>query len=299
MTPYECNESVCEFLGWYCGDGCISVNARYSEFALTGDVNDEYQFYKSVITPAFNQLFSLQLKKPAVLKSYSKVGVCGLYVFDKSFVKFLETDFCLKSGKKLNISVPLVVQTADDKRCFLRGLCDTDGSIYFCKSNFKTKKLSPFTIFHYKPKIKIATISSVLMHQVHELLISLGFSPRLSKEMKRHAGECEMHSVVLDRKRDVGKWLAEIGFRSQKHLTKIAIWEQFGFCPPKTTLAERIAMLNGKINPLDFYPKYADLPLDDITRNFGKLKGVTRNPYSKRVLGKNENCSNAHPRVRE
>ena len=39
---------------------------------------------------------------------------------------------------------------------------DTDGSIYFCKSNVKTKKESLFRIFHYKPKIKLATISKKL-----------------------------------------------------------------------------------------------------------------------------------------
>jgi hypothetical protein len=275
------NDEMCEFLGWYAGDGCISINERYSEFALTGDNNDEFSFYENVIIPKFNRLFTQYLKKPVVLKKYTTVGVCGIYLFDKTFVKMLQTNFHLQAGKKTKIEVPLLVQTANEKKHFLRGLCDTDGSIYFCKSNFKTKHESLFTIFHYKPKIKIATISDVLIKQVYDMLCSLGFSPRLSNPVKQKRNEFPMYGVVLDTKKDVQKWLEDIGFRSQKHLTKIKIWEDFGFCPPHTTLRQRIEILNGNLDPLTFYPKYRYLSLDKIKEMLGEFLNITRMPYKK------------------
>lgn len=273
------NEIICEFLGWYCGDGCISVNNRYAEFALTGDVKEEYPFYKTIIVPTFNKVFAHELRKPSILKRYKKVGVCGIYVFDKSFVKLLQTKFYLKSGKKTAIGVPPIVQTDEDKKHFLRGLCDTDGSIYFCKSNFKTKRTSLFTVFHYKPKIKIATISQVLIKQVYEMLVSLGFHPRLSKPLEQRTNEYPMYSVVLDKKGDVRKWITEIGFQSQKHLTKIGLWKKFGFCPPHTSLKKRTDMLHRRLDPLEFYPDYRNLSTTRIKKILTKFSCVERGSY--------------------
>jgi hypothetical protein len=102
---------LAEFLGWHVGDGCISINERYSEYSLTGDITEEYPFYKSIITPTFNTLFKHNLKKPIKLKKYASVGVCGIYVFDKKFVSNLQKKFSLISGKKIDIQVPANLNT--------------------------------------------------------------------------------------------------------------------------------------------------------------------------------------------
>ena len=34
-----------EFLGWYMGDGCISITNKYYEFAFSGDIKEEFIFY--------------------------------------------------------------------------------------------------------------------------------------------------------------------------------------------------------------------------------------------------------------
>lgn len=253
---------LAEFLGWHVGDGCISINKRYSEYALTGDITEEYTFYKKVVTPTFNRIFKHQLKKQAVLKKYESVGVCGIYVFDADFVSTLQKECDLISGKKINIRIPNIIKKMNQKKQFLRGLFDTDGSIYFCKSNVKTKKESVYTVFHYKPKIKIATISKNLTNQVHTMLSDLGFTPRLYFPRKQKINENTMYPLVLDTKKDTEKWIEEISFRSTKHLTKIKIWKKFGFCPPHTNLQERSMILKNKLNPLSFYPQYKDLSLN-------------------------------------
>ncbi|MBW3002451.1 hypothetical protein KY338_04820 [Candidatus Woesearchaeota archaeon] len=255
---------LAEFLGWHVGDGCISINERYSEYSLTGDITEEYPFYKSIITPTFNTLFKHNLKKPIKLKKYASVGVCGIYVFDKKFVSNLQKKFSLISGKKINIQIPANLNTKNQKKRFLRGLFDTDGSIYFCRSNAKTKKRSLCNIFHYKPKIKLATISQILINQVHKMLADLGFSPRLYTPRKQRKNENFMYAVVLDTKKDTTKWIKEIGFRNRKHWTKIKIWQKFGFCPPYTTLQERNKILKSELNPVSFYQSCQQLTLNQI-----------------------------------
>lgn len=246
---------IAEFLGWHLGDGCISINKSYHEYALTGDLTEEYQFYKDVIYPTFYTLFKNKLKKNPKLKKYNSVGVCGIYVFDKNFVNFLQENFDLSSGKKINIKVPKILKTREQKKCFLRGLFDTDGSIFFCRSNVKTKKPSIYNYFHYKPKIKLATISKQLIEEVHTILTSLGYAPRLYKPRKQRSRENYIYSVVLDLKQDTLKWITDIGFKNVKHQTKVEIWKRYGFCPPYTKLKQRFKILKGELNPLTFYSK--------------------------------------------
>lgn len=264
------SSELAEFLGWHIGDGCISINNRYSEYALTGDLNEEYPFYTDIILPTFNKLFGRYFSREIKIKSYKSNNVCGIYIFDKKFVGILQKNFRLSSGKKIKVCVPNIIKTDQQKINFLRGLFDTDGSIYYCKSNFKTKNESLFTTFHYKPKIKLATISKILIDQVYQLLCNLGFSPRLRKPAKQRNNENMMFGVVLDRNDDTKRWIEQIGFKNLKHITKIHLCNKFGFCPPHTTLNQRIKMLQNELNPLIFYPQYSHLSLNCIKEKLSK-----------------------------
>lgn len=257
-------DEIAEFVGWHIGDGCISINSRYSEYALTGDIIEEYPFYTTIVLPTFKKLFSSFFKKEITIKKYKSNGVCGIYIFDKKFVEFILNKTGLKNGKKINTQIPDIIKTRNQKIAFLRGLFDTDGSIYYCKSNYRPINESLFSIFHYKPKIKLATISKTLIDQVYRLLCYLGFSPRIRKPAKQKINENMMFGVVLHRKNDTKRWIEEIGFKNLKHLTKVHLWKKFGFCPPNTNLNQRIKMLKGELNPLTFYPSYSHLSLNQI-----------------------------------
>lgn len=242
-----------EFLGWHLGDGCISISNSRNQYFLTGDLKEEQEFYNKIIIPLFNKLFYKHLKKKAFLRKYASNGVCGIYIFEKKFINLLIKDLNLTYGKKLNNNIPKYIKTKEQKINLLRGFFDTDGSIYFCKSNYKTKKTSMHSIFHYKPKIKVATISKNLISDIYKLLISLGYSPRLRKPRKQKPTESMMHGVVLDTKKDIKKYLSEVGFRNIKHKTKVKVAKKYGFCPPHTTLSQRIKMINNELNPLSYY----------------------------------------------
>lgn len=246
------NVSIPEFLGWYVGDGCISVG-RYYEFTLTGDLVEELEFYENIVLPSFNKLFSKKLSKTISIKKYKSNGVCGIYLFDKKFVKTIIKQFKLIPGKKKNIIVPSIIKSKNDKIEFIRGLFDTDGSIYFGKSYFKPKKISFCYKYHYKPKIKISLISKEIIKKVYFFLEELEIKSKLQKPYKNKKNENFVYSLVLDTSDSIFKYLSIIGFRNQKHLTKIQIWKKFGFCPPYTTIKQRKDIILGKINPYSFY----------------------------------------------
>lgn len=269
-NPIDRNNLLAEFLGWQLGDGCISIKGARYQFFLTGDLVEEYTFYKDIIVPAFNKLFNDKLKSSVILRTYPSVGVCGIYINNKEFVNYLQNELKLMAGKKIHVQVPKF-ENMDQMKSFLRGLFDTDGSIYFCRSNSKTKRPSLYNTLHYKPKIKLATISKELITGVYEMLGHLGFSPRMYNPRKQRSNEHMMYAVVLDKTVDVKRWIEEIGFRSIKHSSKIAIWKKYGFVPPKTTLQERLNVLEEKINPLNYYPNLStDYSLEFISSYFCK-----------------------------
>ena len=99
------------------------------------------------------------------------------------------------------------------------------------------------------------------------MLCSLGFSPRIQKPIRQRKHENIVHSVIMDTKKDTLKWFEEISFRNIKHLTKVKIWGQFGFCPPYTNLQQRFKILNGNLNPLTFYQDLDSLSLTYIKKS--------------------------------
>ena len=97
----------------------------------------------------------------------------------------------------------------------------------------------------------------------------MGFTPRVYKPNRQREKENIIYGVVLDTKRDTKKWIKEIGFKSSKHLTKIEVWQKFGFCPAKTKLSQRNEIIEGTLDPLPFYPKCQIKDLQKIKHELG------------------------------
>lgn len=250
---YEASHA--EFIGWYFGDGCLSRNERYSEFVLAGDLTEENEFYRTVIVPSLQELFSKDFQSPITLKEYPSVGVCGVYIFEQSFVKLLSERFNLVTGGKLNKEIPDYINTRQQKIDFIRGLFDTDGSIYFGKSYTRNRKKTFCNLYHYKPKIKLGLTSKKVLDKSYQFLSELGFSPRYYAPRKQRPNEQTLYSFVIDTKSGIERWLSMIGFRNSKHSTKIMLWKKYGFCPPYTTIAQRKMLFNGNLNPHKYYSK--------------------------------------------
>ena len=67
---------MAELMGIHIGDGCISVNARYSEYYLGGDITEEVEYHDKWVSKLFNKkvMFPLYGKK-VTYKFHPKVGI--------------------------------------------------------------------------------------------------------------------------------------------------------------------------------------------------------------------------------
>ncbi|MBN2421430.1 hypothetical protein JXB27_04090 [Candidatus Woesearchaeota archaeon] len=236
----EIDEKLAELIGITIGDGCISITKRYSEYAVSGDVNEEREYYDSHVIPLMKEVLARKIPDVKICgKEYSKTGVYGVYIFDKRVTDFF-IEYGLKSGKKTFVEIPKsILENKKTHIPFLRGLFDTDGSIFFQKSNSTKNPIHKF------PRITLVSTSHLLIEQVANILLSLGYSPKIQKPSKGKRDKNPSHRLSIHRRQDTAKWIEETGFSSPKHLTKIAVWRKLGYCPPKTTINQRKAILNG------------------------------------------------------
>jgi intein/homing endonuclease len=235
----EIDEDLAELLGIHIGDGCISENHRYSEYYLGGDLKEEKEYHNTWVGPLFNKKIMIPLFNKSVnYKEHPKVGVYAFHIFDKRLVDFFrDLDICI--GPKINVSIPKDI--LKDKKLlkrFIRGLFDTDGSIYFEKS---------YTSKHRRnnhPIIKLGTVSEKLADDVFISLKKFGLNPRMRKPYKGKKDKNLVYTVLLYRKNDILFFIKEIEFKNPKHYTKWQIFERLGYCPPKTSLKQRKEILS-------------------------------------------------------
>ena len=234
---------LAELMGIHIGDGCISVNDRYSEYYLGGDLTQEKEYHDTWVGPLFNKTIMIPLfNKKVVYKEHPKVGVYGFYIFNKELVGFFNK-LGIKSGSKINVRIPESIMN-DEKlsKRFLRGLYDTDGTIYFNK-NYSAK--NPI---HNRPKIKMDSVSKGLIDDVSKLLVNLKLDPRPRKVYQGKRNKNPAYGVIIDKISRVKLFLKIIGFKNSKHYTKWAIFKKQGFCPPHTSLQQRKEILVNQKN---------------------------------------------------
>lgn len=232
------NGEIAEILGIHVGDGCISVNKRYKEYALSGDIREEREYYDNWVVPLFSKnIVKPLLNKELVAKEYKKNGTYGFYIFNSKIVDFF-LDFGIPFGSKLNIGIPKqILENKKLSKRFLRGLFDTDGCLYFDRNRSAKNPINKV------PSIRLGNTSKKLIKQVYSLLLKLNYHPRLTKPYKGKRDKNFVYYVLIYRKNDVKEWMRNIGFKSPKHRTKWLVFKKLGYCPSYTTLSERREIL--------------------------------------------------------
>lgn len=235
----EIDEDLAELFGIHIGDGCISENQRYSEYYLGGNLTEEKEYHDNWVGPLFNKkVMNPLFNKNVNYKEHPKVGIYGFHIFNKKLINFFK-EFGIVTGSKINMGIPRKILT--DKKLlkrFLRGLFDTDGTIYFEKS---------YTSKHFKhnhPIIKLGTVSNMLANDVYNSLKKLGLNPRMKNPHKGKKDKNIVYNVLLYRKEDINFFINEIGFKNPKHYTKWMIYKKLSYCSPYTTLKERKALID-------------------------------------------------------
>lgn len=177
---------LAEFIGIMLGDG----NLTHYQASVTLGKKDRYAPYVSNL---MERLFGVR-PKTLITKTGNQVVYLGSTRL---------TNWLLEMGLVFNkvrdqVEMPLwIKQNRDFQQAVLRGLFDTDGSIYLLKSR--------------RGQISFCNRSRPLIEAVRELLVDLGFHP------SRISG----HQLYLTRKEDLIEFLERIRFANEKHNDRI------------------------------------------------------------------------------
>ena len=108
---------------------------------------------------------------------------------------------------------PQILRKKKNINAILRGFFDTDGCIYFTKNNSKLRNY---------PIIELSTHDSTLLKQFKEILENKNFKIRIS-----HYKD----SIKLYGKKNILKWMNEIGSNNLDKYSKFLFWKKYGYCP--------------------------------------------------------------------
>ena len=234
-------EGISEICGAIIGDGWIQSNE--SGLFITGNMVEDKLYYDNCIVPLINKELNLNLKA----KPFPYWRTYGISIYKKSIIRMF-LNLGLPKGNKAKIAhIPTSFKRK--KEFFisvLRGIFDTDGSIYFMKDPNKQNSL------HARPRIRITSISKKLIEDIKDLSEKLGIKHSNPSPGKWSGSPNSNYIFEINRIDSISKWLNIVKTNNPAHQTNIRIWNKFGFCPPMTNLEARTKILNGLIDPL-FY----------------------------------------------
>lgn len=189
--------SLAEFVGIMIGDGGISP----SQVVITLHRFDDKEFSQHV-RKLIRKLFGVI---PGTHESRDALAD-DIVVSRVKLVRFCVDKLGLKLGNKIKqkVDIPLWIKKNQKYlRACVRGLIDTDGSVFTHRYRIKGK------LYQYK-KLSFTSASEPLRQSVFESFLSWKLHPRL-------AGN---RDVRLDSQEDMRKYFAVIGSHNPKHLKR-------------------------------------------------------------------------------
>ena len=189
------SSKLAEFAGIMIGDGGIS------EYHITVTLNsqDDYD-YSIFVCRLIKELFDVS---PKIYKKKGSLAI-DIVVHRKDLVEFCHS-IGLKIGNKLKQGLDIPQWIKNNKQYSIscvRGLVDTDGSIFTHKYKVNGKEYS------YK-KLSFTSCSKQLLNSVFQILDGIGLSPRICGK-----------DVCLDSTKDIKKYFCIIGTSNPKHLKR-------------------------------------------------------------------------------
>lgn len=198
------SSNLAEFYGIMLGDGNLMNKRSYKigtyQIRIAGDSRHDKEYLHNYVKPLIEKLFNIKVK----LYKDKKRNFITLVATSKKLVEFLELKG-FKAGNKIinQLEIPSWIrEEASYLRVCLRGLYDTDGSVY--KLTNQNSHQICFTNYNKK-----------LMNNVRESLLSFGINP--SKVTKGR-------DLLITKKSELKKFLNEIGFKNSRHLDKVEKW---------------------------------------------------------------------------
>ena len=190
------SERLAEIIGIMLGDG--NLYGKQYAVRVCGHVIDDKEYLIKHVKDLFKSVFKINLRE----YYHTKQNELILYTYSKFVFKNL-VDYGLVSGnKKLNnVRIPnWIMNNKEFAKACVRGLMDTDGSVFYHKNSVKIELSSGIPNLH---------------DSFEKSMRSLGFNKRWSQENTNGVRRYGLYS-----KSDIEKYINNIGFNNMKHLQK-------------------------------------------------------------------------------
>lgn len=217
ILPEEMTEDLAEEIGLHVGDGSMNVysNKRLFKglFQLRGHIIDDREHYQIRIKELYKKLYNLNIH----IRDMKSTGVIGFQVWSDAIVDFKNKLLELPLGKKENMELP---KTINDKALFfsfMRGLFDTDGTVYI-----ENKRGKPY------PRVEIKTTFKPLSLQLLTLLNEYGVRATHYEYKRKEANWNNLYTISVRGFPAVNAWLRSIGSNNPKHIKKFKLVESSG-----------------------------------------------------------------------
>ncbi len=220
----EMTDEFSELLGAFVGDGWTSQGNNSKMLVISGNPLDEKEYYER-IKGLFKQVFGIEVRprhfhywktygvmvcKPKIIEEFHKMG---MPLGHKSSIVTVPTS--VLNDKKFHVP-------------FLRGLFDTDGTIYFQKSY--NSNASKWQKNHrHVPIIELCSVSPDLMKSVYKMFRDLGFNFRFVKKRISKRGRYTEHKIRITGKGNIRRFFKEVHPKNQRHVNKFNLWLKQGF----------------------------------------------------------------------
>lgn len=208
--PQRLSTKLAEFVGIMIGDGYLYQNFNKYRIGIVGNPKTDYDYFVH-IGGLIKHLFNIDTK--IVKRGRGLRIIFGSKAVFYFLTKVIGLDH--GQGKGQRVTIPHhFLEHKEYQAPLLRGIFDTDGSIFV-----SDKKGAP----DY-PCIELTTTSTVLAHQVKEILVDMNF--RVAK-IRRREGKAHMlpsEKVSLYGRKNAELWFENVGFSNplkQERLKRI------------------------------------------------------------------------------
>lgn len=213
-------------------------------FDIYGNLYDDQPYLEFHVSKLIEDVYGIKPRSYVHPRSATLI----LRTHSRNVLRVKE-DVGLHPGMKACLSLPPFLQAYESGEAivpFLRGLVDIEGSLRFRKQ---------FRDCHYYPVLECEMSDPPFIKTLYAKLMKLGM-PVALRMRHNPTGEYERRpkgSFYLSGWKGINAWLDRFGLANPKHLSKLLIAEKYGFCPPQTSLDERLAIIAGEIDPRSFY----------------------------------------------
>ena len=196
------DEKLAEFVGAVLGDGHVSyykIGKKIGVYGIriAGDLEKDKNYHMKYLADLCKLIFNLNASE--ILGEHGRF----LDLRSKELVNFF-ISMGIKPGNKITNQSTMPNWVWGNKRFLracIRGLIDTDGSI------FRMSRKDPKLL-----RINFTNHNNTLLNDARKAFIALGFNP--SKIINNR-------QFFISRQEEIAKYLEEIGFKNQKHLLRL------------------------------------------------------------------------------